>query len=172
VDGAMDDRAYELERLYREEGPAVWAYLRCRLADEHAAEEVFQETFLAVASKPGGLVAATSPRAWLIAIARNLLREHHRSAVRHAASPLEEATASPATPVEDDRLDDMRRAIARLPDGQREALELRLGQDLSYAEIAEVLAIPVGTVRSRLHLAVASLRQWATTTDPAGAVRT
>lgn len=164
----MDERACQLERLYREDGPAVWEYLRRRLPDAHAAEEVFQETFLAVASNWEGLATASSARAWLIGIARNLVREHQRSAIRHAATALGEEHAEAAVHSrggcatgEDSRLEAMRRAIARLPEVQREVLELRLSQDLTYAEIAEALAIPVGTVRSRLHQAVAALRRWA-----------
>ena len=168
----MDERARELERLYREDGPAVWEYLRRRLPDAHAAEEVFQETFLAVAADRRGLAAALSARAWLIGIARNLVREHQRSAARHAATALDQERAGAVPPGEDQRLEAMRRAIARLPDVQREVLGLRLSQDLTYAEIAEVLAIPVGTVRSRLHQAVAALRRWATKAGTIDALKT
>ena len=59
----------------------------------------------------------------------------------------------------DQRIGEMRRAIAKLPDEMRETLELRLADDLSYEEIAAVLEIPVGTVRSRLHNAVRKLRE-------------
>jgi RNA polymerase sigma-70 factor, ECF subfamily len=168
----MDDRACDLEQLYREHGQAVWAYVRRRLANGHAAEETFQETFLAVAADWTGLATASSARAWLIGIARNLVREHLRSAARRAAAPLDEQYAQAAPPSEDPRLEATRRAIARLPDAQRDVLELRLSQDLTYVEIAEVLAIPVGTVRSRLHLAVAALRQWATVAGATGVLKT
>jgi RNA polymerase sigma-70 factor (ECF subfamily) len=53
----------------------------------------------------------------------------------------------------------MREAICCLPEIHREVLELRLRDDLSYEEIAQVLNIPVGTVRSRLHHAVRGLRE-------------
>jgi RNA polymerase sigma-70 factor (ECF subfamily) len=59
----------------------------------------------------------------------------------------------------DDRLDGLRRAVAALPQPQREAMELRLVDGLSYEEIAGVLDVPVGTVRSRLHNAVQRLRE-------------
>ncbi|NUQ48120.1 MAG: sigma-70 family RNA polymerase sigma factor, partial [Phycisphaerae bacterium] len=58
-----------------------------------------------------------------------------------------------------ERVERMRLAIARLPDAQRESLELRLRDELSYEEIAEVTGAPVGTVRSRLHHAVRGLRE-------------
>jgi len=60
---------------------------------------------------------------------------------------------------EDARLEPLRAAIAGLPAPQRETLLLKLQHELSYEEIAEVLAIPVGTVRSRLHHAVLRLRE-------------
>jgi RNA polymerase sigma-70 factor, ECF subfamily len=59
----------------------------------------------------------------------------------------------------DERLGEMRQAMAKLPQEMRETLELRLADDLSYEEIAAVLEIPVGTVRSRLHNAVKKLRE-------------
>ncbi|MFY9925422.1 MAG: sigma-70 family RNA polymerase sigma factor, partial [Opitutaceae bacterium] len=69
-------------------------------------------------------------------------------------------TEAPAmTEKSDERLELMRQAISRLPETQREPLLLKLQQELSYAEIADVLDIPVGTVRSRLHHAVLFLRQ-------------
>ena len=155
----MDERARELDRLYREEGPVLWDYLRRHVADRGAAEEIFQETFVAVAEGFEGLAAARSPRAWLLGIGRNLLREHVRRAARTRSVPLSVDQPGPSLPDEDPRLQTMRQAIGRLPDGQREVLEMRLGHGLTYAEIAEALGIPVGTVRSRLHNAVGELRR-------------
>lgn len=64
----------------------------------------------------------------------------------------------PAAPP-DDRVEIAREVIEALPPLQREILELRFTQQLSYAEIAEALSIPVGTVRSRLHNAIAMVRE-------------
>ena len=60
---------------------------------------------------------------------------------------------------DDPRVEEMRQAMSKLPIAQQETLELRLSRDLSYQEIATVLEIPLGTVRSRLHNAVNHLRQ-------------
>lgn len=60
----------------------------------------------------------------------------------------------------------LRRAIERLPEAQREVLALRLGDELSYAEIAAILAVPIGTVRSRIHHAVRRLRTLAVDEAP------
>jgi RNA polymerase sigma-70 factor (ECF subfamily) len=59
---------------------------------------------------------------------------------------------------EDARLETMRLAIGDLPDVLRETLRLKLAHDLSYDELAEVMAVPIGTIRSRLHHAVRTLR--------------
>ncbi len=154
----MNGWTAELERLYREVGPQVRAYLLHRSGGAEVADELLQETFLAVAENGQALRAARSPRAWLIGIARNLHREHLRRDARRRSVPLAEDQAAPIEAVEDPRLDAMRLAIARLPGPLREVVELRLTHGLRYAEIAEALDIPVGTVRSRLHNAVVTLR--------------
>jgi RNA polymerase sigma-70 factor (ECF subfamily) len=72
--------------------------------------------------------------------------------------PFEPATNEVAAPVPDERAVAARETISSLSPLQREILDLRFSQGLSYAEIAEALGIPVGTVRSRLHNAVAEVR--------------
>lgn len=147
-----------LESLYRLVGPVLLAYLRGHVGPRGDAEELLQETFVIAAGQPDALAAADSPRAWLFGIAHNLVREHLRRRSRRKMAALEVDPAAATTEPPDERLDAMRSAIRRLPEAQRDVLELRLAQDLSYAEISEALAIPIGTVRSRLHHAVAALR--------------
>ena len=147
-----------LESLYRALGPMLLAYLRRQVGRRGDAEELLQETFLVAARQSDSLAAAGSQRAWLFGVARNLVREHVRRRTRRNTATLCEEPASPIAEREDERIEAMRAAFERLPEVQREALELRLSEDLSYAEIAEALAIPIGTVRSRLHHAVAALR--------------
>ncbi|HKQ49333.1 MAG TPA: sigma-70 family RNA polymerase sigma factor [Phycisphaerae bacterium] len=145
-----------LEELYRRVGPVLLAYLR-RHVGRGDAEELLQETFVIAARQPDALVAADSPRAWLFGIARNLARQNLRRRAYRDMASLDGDPAAAAIET-DDRLDAMRSAIRGLPIAQREVLEIRLADDLSYAEIAEALAIPIGTVRSRLHHAIAALR--------------
>ena len=164
----MVERTLNWQRLYRELGPQVWAYLRRRVRDVNLADDLLQETFLASASNPAGLLAAESKRAWLIGIARNLLRDQLRRGERERALIHRSEPPNIETTEENPRLEAMRHAITKLPEAQREVLDLRLRQDLSYAEIAEALEIPIGTVRSRIHHAVSALRDWAAaTTDDA-----
>ncbi len=164
----MDEGVAQLESLYRELGPCVRAFLRRRTPDATDADELLQETFLAALGNRSGLDAAVSKRAWLIGIARNLHRQFLRRRERdRVIVPMADEPPAHDSPAEDPRLQDMRRAIARLPDTHREVLEMRLADDLSYAQIAEATGLPIGTVRSRIHHAVRRLRQWATETQAA-----
>jgi len=157
----MDEGVAQLETVYRELGPAVRAFLRRRTRDAGDADELLQETFLAALRNRAGLDAAVSQRAWLIGIARNLLHQflRRRERDRLIVSLADEPPAR-ESPMEDPRLDGMRAAIARLPETHREVLEMRLADELSYAQIAEAMDLPIGTVRSRIHHAVLRLRTW------------
>ena len=108
---------------------------------------------------------------WLLTIARNRARDLLRRRKVRKAEPLPEENADyhtslidhSANPETNSRRAELRRniwrALGELPQKQREILVLRDYQDLSYAEIASVLGIPVGTVMSRLHRARSSLRR-------------
>lgn len=150
----MDEAGTRLETLYHELGPDLLSYLR-RLADRHAAEDLLQETFLQAARRLERVTQAVSPRAWLYAIARNVATTALRR--RRWTEPLPGEVPA-AVPADDPRVEHVRAAIAELPDMLRETLELRLRCELTYEEIAGVLDIPLGTVRSRLHLALQRLR--------------
>ncbi|MGA2175016.1 MAG: sigma-70 family RNA polymerase sigma factor [Verrucomicrobiota bacterium] len=148
-------RAQDLDRIYQEARPELLGYFRRRHGSPETAEDLLQETFAAVLRHPQRLLQADSPRAYLFGVARNISADALRRA-RPAEVPLEEAAAAEEEP--DPRLETMREAIGRLNPALRQVLELRLRQELAYEEIAGLLNIPVGTVRSRLHHAVKNLR--------------
>ena len=152
----MDLQINQWERLYRELAPALLGYFRRQRPLAGAAEDLLQDTFVRAIKRSDRLQPPVSPRAYLFGIARHVGID----AVRRLR-PVEELPpdAPAVTTPEDDRLESMRRAIAGLPGPQRETLLLKLQQELSYEEIAAVLSIPVGTVRSRLHHAVRHLRE-------------
>jgi RNA polymerase sigma factor (sigma-70 family) len=147
----------DITELYEKHGGELLAYLARRCPAE-AAHDLLQETFLQVI-RHGRLGAVTMPRAWLFGIARKMLARHYRkeSAGIQGINVCDQLTNNPDAI--DPRLALMREAIGRLSPELRETLELRLEEELSYEEIAGVLDIPVGTVRSRLHNAVQRLRQ-------------
>jgi RNA polymerase sigma-70 factor (ECF subfamily) len=155
----MTPTVRQVEALYEAHGPALLAYLRRLAGHADLAEDLLQETFVQALRNLDRLGQVVSTRAWLFTIARNLgVSSLRRRRLRLATGLSDEMAVAPA-PIENPRLERMRLAIGQLPDKHRETLELRLRDDLSYEEIAEVLSIPVGTVRSRLHHAVRQLRE-------------
>ena len=153
----VKDAAIEpIERLYRDHGPAILGYLRATVGDSESAQDLLQQTFLQALRFPDRLDQAFSPRAWLFGIARKIAANDIRRRPKVVSLPAQLwANCQPQDP----RIERMREAIAGLPINLKEMLELRLRQELSYQEIAAVLEIPIGTVRSRLHNAVRQLRQ-------------
>ena len=153
----IGDDSQRLEQLYREAGPNLLAYLQRQHRDSHLAEDLLQETFAAALSRPDRLWSAASPRAYLFGIARNLCVDAYRHG--QSSDSMQNTLESAPAAAPDPRIDLMHEAIAKLNSSSREVLELRLQSELSYEEIAAILQIPVGTVRSRLHHAVKNLRQ-------------
>jgi RNA polymerase sigma-70 factor (ECF subfamily) len=153
----------QLEAWYREHGPDLLGYLRRHFGGTEAAEDLLQETFVKALRGQRQALQAASARAWLFGIARHVGLASLRR--RRPTAALEREPAADVPPDEDPRLAAVRAAIARLPDGPREALELRVRGELSYEEIADVLSIPIGTVRSRLHHAMQQLRDLAREAD-------
>src|ERR1043165_3432974 len=151
----MAESQAKVEGWYREYGSALLRYLSRRFG-RGGADDLLQETFVQALRRPQRAGEAVSPRAWLFGIARNV----GITAFRRRKLTLDLPDSVPTRAAEsDERLDEMRQAIAQLPAEMRETLELRLADDLSYEEIAAVLEIPLGTVRSRLHNAVNKLRE-------------
>jgi RNA polymerase sigma-70 factor, ECF subfamily len=153
----MNDAMAQVRALYAEHGPGLLRYLHGLTGRREIAEDLLQDTFVQAMRGVDGLVGANSPRAWLFAIARHLgINAIQR---RRTTAALPEALAAAPVDEGDPRCEAMRAAIGELPEGQREALQLRLRDELTYEEIAQVLGVPVGTVRSRLHNAVKNLRE-------------
>jgi RNA polymerase sigma factor (sigma-70 family) len=135
--------------------------------DWSAAEEIMAMTFLeawrgraAIAADGGSL------RPWLLGIATNLARGQRRAARRHRTALARLAVTDELPDFADDvsgRLDDvarieaLHRALAGLPGPELEVLALCVWSGVSYADAAEALHIPVGTIRSRLSRARAKL---------------
>jgi RNA polymerase sigma-70 factor (ECF subfamily) len=145
-----------IDQWYGQHASELYNYLVKRCPDAATASDLLQETFLQVVRQSEQLAKVTMPRAWLFAIARNMLAGHYRR--QRDPQPIAQLWYEPAPGPKDDRLAAMQEAIRELPAELRDTLELRLEQELSYEEITHVLDIPIGTVRSRLHNAVRQLR--------------
>ncbi len=137
----------------------LFGFFRRRLADPAQAEELTQETFLAVLRGTARYEATALFRTWLYAIGFRILRAHRRKAGFRAMFTGAAAPGSePASHVHLDRDLLLREAVRKLDRIDREVLLLREFEQLSYAEIAVLLVVPINTVRSRLFRARLELR--------------
>lgn len=151
----------ELFSRYR---TAVCGFFRRRLAQPARAEDLAQETFLAVVRAAPRWEPRSAFRAWLFGIAYNLLHAERRRAAADAASSdgdaMRQVEAQLAAPAADsESVVALRAALDALEEQEREILLLREYEGLRYDEIAELHAVPVNTVRSRLFRARLALKE-------------
>jgi RNA polymerase sigma-70 factor, ECF subfamily len=144
----------ELFARYRE---PLYGFFCRRLESRERAEDLAQETFLAVIRASSRYEPRALVRTYLYGIALNLVAAERRTRVRNAV--LVEC-AELATNADSDAALWVRRALERLDASEREILMLREYEQLSYSEIAQLLRIPVNTVRSRLFRARLALKVW------------
>jgi RNA polymerase sigma-70 factor (ECF subfamily) len=144
------------EEIFRRYEQPIWGYFRRRMADAARAEELMQDTFMAVLRGAQRYQPTASFRTYLYSIAFNLLSADRRDSRTAAASPRERHLAVGPT-IDDDLW--MRQAVSRLDEIDRSVVMLREFDQLSYSEISDVLHIPVNTVRSRLFRAREALRR-------------
>lgn len=180
-------RPEDFEELVRRYEQELYRYLARYLGDATLAQDVFQNTFLQVHLKKALYEEGRSFRPWLYSIATHQAVDALRKAGRHPTLSLDQKTGAaesdagslvellvsegegPLAALQgEERRDWVRRGVAKLPDALRETLILAYHQDLKYREIAEILKIPVGTVKSRLHAALAKLQQMAEVEHPDG----
>jgi RNA polymerase sigma-70 factor (ECF subfamily) len=146
------------EALYKAHFQRVRDFLRIYLGDASIGEDVAQETFLQFWQHPNGYnPGRSSLRAYLFGIARNKAADWWRSRDRQEDSAAEMVSRS------DDSALLMGDALQRLNPDLRNILWLREVEGYSYEELAGILGLPVGTVRSRLFAAREQLRRvWKT----------
>jgi RNA polymerase sigma-70 factor (ECF subfamily) len=165
-----------LVRRYERE---LYGYLRRYVGDGSLAEDVFQNTFLQLYLKSGQYEPGRPVRPWLYTIATHQAIDALRRNGRHQAISLEQHRAEPSDgemrslletlenrepgPLEkasdEERRARVRASVDRLPEFLRQVLLLAYYQGLKYREIANILEIPVGTVKSRLHAALVKLQE-------------
>ncbi len=173
---AGDEGAFQqIVDLYKD---SVYAFLRRYLNQQDLVDDVFQETFLQLYVSRETFDLSKPLRPWLFTIAANKAKDALRRRQRVDSTNLgslfdnEEHSIDDAldTLDHDDHMpyDDLirgetaaqvKRVIARMPARLREILLLAYFQKLSYGEVAGILGIPVGTVKSRLHTAVGQFAQ-------------
>lgn len=148
-------------------GRRVYALARSRCRRPELAEEIAQSVFATVATKliePGsGYTEQGRFESWLFRVTMNRVRDYVRRAARHA-TPVDPAAfggleARPAALAEDAEVAQLRLALARLADADREVIELRHHAGLSFKQMSDLLAEPLGTLLARHHRALRKLKQ-------------
>lgn len=161
----------ELVGRYQRE---LYHFLVRFLGNRAAAEDVFQETFLQVHQSAEQFDPQRRFRPWLFTIAANKARDLIRSQARRPTNPLQasisagddesgefidlmqSATSMPGEPLEREELQkQVQGTVSNMPEHLREILLLSYFHQFPYKQISEILDIPLGTVKSRLHAAVA-----------------
>ena len=162
--GGLDRAAFE--SLYQRHGRrAKGFFLRMMDYDEALADDLTQDLFLRVWQHREEYRAARSFETWLFSMAYNLCKNEyrHQSVVRaydEALAQRPEPVTDPAGDLEREEMNAaIRRAVQRLPEGQREAFILRYEEELPLADVAVILGIPEGTVKSRLFHALSTVRK-------------
>jgi RNA polymerase sigma-70 factor (ECF subfamily) len=156
----------------------LFGFLLRFVGNTAVADDLVQETFLQVHQASASFDPGRSFKPWLYTIAANKARDYLRSRARRQEHSLDAAGADEDGPSGAELLESLdddlpqqqdveetraavREQIAKMPDHLRLILVLGYYQQLPYVEISEILGIPVGTVKSRLHAAVAHFaRLW------------
>jgi RNA polymerase sigma-70 factor (ECF subfamily) len=155
--------AAALARLYERYAGALFGYLHRLAGDRMTAEEILQDTMLAVWRSAGAFEGRAKVTTWLFGVARR--QAHNRLRLRSGPAPT--AAGLPDRPDRSAGPEELAIAAAGgtpvaaavhlLPDHHRDVIALVFVAGLPLAEVAEVLAIPVGTVKSRLYHARAAV---------------
>ena len=158
------DRVFE--RLVRDHQNRIYALGLALTGNSHDAEDVAQDTFVrayrALATYPPERIRDLKQKAWLHRIAVNVVRNRVRG-VRPRLVELNGSEPDARSGPEEDvlrkaEIDELAARVACLPARYREAVVLRHVQELSYAEVADALGQPVGTVKANVHRGLKLLR--------------
>jgi RNA polymerase sigma-70 factor (ECF subfamily) len=159
-----------LARLVERYQHRLYRYLLRLVSQPSAAEDLFQQTWLRVLERIRFYDPKRSFEGWLFAVAHNLAIDHLR---RRKPESLDAPLPSGETPSDLARSDSpgaledvlsrekakcVAGAVSELPEAFREVITLRFEEEMKLEEIATVLALPVGTVKTRLHRAMKALR--------------
>ena len=165
-----DPRA--IDALVLENGTSLFSLLVALTRNRQDAEEIFQETWLKVMKNAGGFHGG-SFKAWLTTIARRTWIDRLRKKSPSLSLDREDENGIPAIeklesnsaphPLafmeSSEEMEAIRHAVSRLPDDQREVFLMRTMEELSFAEIAKSLSIPLNTALGKMHYAVLKLRK-------------
>ena len=161
----------QIENIISEYGKQIYSFCVYITGDRDAADDLYQQTFL-VAIEKGEIRADQNPKSYLITIAMNLWNNQKRKFlwrrkkvdVVYFEDGAEENIEDSSPSVEEDyerreEINRIRQTVQTLPDKLREVILMHFMEELSVEEIAVILAIPAGTVKSRIHKAKKVLKE-------------
>lgn len=154
---------------------SVYSYIYYIVQDKELAEDIFQETFVKVivTIKQGGYTENGKFKAWIMRIAHNLVIDSFRQERSENTISNDEVEVDLFNnrdfceeTIEDSLvrrqvLSDVRKLVKHLPDNQREVLEMRYYQDLSFKEIADLTGVSINTALGRMRYAILNMRRMA-----------
>jgi RNA polymerase sigma-70 factor, ECF subfamily len=151
----------EFVRFWDQTCGQVRAYLFCACGNASDAEDLAQECYVRTLRNWEAFDGTGSRQAWLFAIARNVQADWFRKQSRERRALQARGAGDGEVPFASagDDNEALWRAIQHLGPDQQEVIQLRFAAGLSYVEIAGMLGVPVGTVRSRLHRGLETLRE-------------
>jgi RNA polymerase sigma factor (sigma-70 family) len=156
LDGFRRGDPESVRQVYRDYGRLVYAVARNMLASKELAEEATQQTFVKAWQAASSFDTSRALGPWLTTIARRTCIDLHRRESRRAAVSIDDVSGAhpgliTAGPDVEQGYDAwaVRQAIDDLPDDERAVVRLQHVDELSHAEIAERLGVPLGTVKSR-----------------------
>lgn len=162
--GVADTQEELMRALHDQHAGALWSYaLRLTAGDRSRSEDIVQETLLRAWRNPQVLERAASARAWLFTVARRIVIDEWRSGKARNEFPVADPSRDGGE-VTPDGIDQMMlaflvaEALDRLSEPHRQVVVECYYRGRSVAEAASVLAVPAGTVKSRLHYALRALR--------------
>jgi len=159
-----DERAFE--RLFRCYAPRIFRFAMSYLNDPTHAEEVVQETMIAVWKNAKDYKEQSQVSTWILGIARNKALDRARARQREPEflrEKLDRRASARATPEQiarrDSQAERVRSALEKLSPEHREVMMLAFYNELSYSEIAQIVGCPEGTVKSRVYYAKEQLKK-------------
>lgn len=152
---------YDFAALMREHRAMVFSVAYHFLHDRDTAEEIAQDVFLSLHRNLSGIQSAAHAGFWLRKVAVQRSIDASRKRMRRPQVALEDVAEPVARSVASDPMlgETLRRLIATLAETPRMVMVLRYQEDLDPTEIANLMAIPVGTVKSHLQRSLALLRE-------------
>ena len=159
---ALQDR---LEEIYREHAPALFRFLIRLTGHEAETKDVLQDIFVRLAQSPGLLDNVAAPRSYLFRLAHRLTidryrrdqtRQHYDDSAQQEKEPF--AAPEPLTIDEQWMRKVLTASLETLPYEQKAVVILKVWENLTFAEIADVLDIPANTAASRYRYALDKLR--------------